>query len=387
MIKLMKSTFLDEQQTKQKLADFIMQAKQLSMGEECRAYEKAFAAKQGRKHAIFVSSGSAANLGLLQALLNTGKLKRGARVGFSALTWATNVMPIMQLGMTPVAIDCELDTLNTSPATLAAVGKLDALFLTNVLGLCDDLPGIAAYCQEHGIRLLEDNCESLGSSISGKQLGNYGFASTFSSFVGHHVSTVEGGMVCTDDDDFADAVTMVRAHGWDRNLSTEKQAKLRKQHGVKDFFALYTFYDLAYNLRPTEIQGFLGKLQIAYWDTIVNRRAENFAKFQEAATQNPNIYTHKTSHMDKVSNFAMPVVYKSESAFMKAQKTFADAQVEIRPIIAGSITEQPFYRKYVPNPEPCPNATLVHNQGLYFPNNPELTENEVTQLCNILKQQ
>lgn len=380
----MKSTFLDEQRTKQRLAEFIIQAKQLSMGEECKAYEKAFAAKQGRKHAIFVSSGSAANLGLLQALLNTGKLKRGDRVGFSALTWATNVMPIMQLGMTPVAIDCELDSLNTSPETLVNAGKLDALFVTNVLGLCDDLPGIATYCQEKNILLLEDNCESLGSVVAGKQLGNFGYASTFSTFVGHHLSTVEGGMICTDDDDFADALVMVRAHGWDRNLNKEKQLALRKQHDVKDFFALYTFYDLAYNLRPTEIQGFLGKIQITFWDTIVDRRAENFTKFQETAIQNPNIYSLKTSHMDKVSNFAMPVVYKNEAAFMKARGQFADAQVEIRPIIAGSITEQPFYRKYIPHPEPCLNAKLVHHQGLYFPNNPELTKDEVALLANLL---
>lgn len=384
MIKLMKSTFFDEQRTKQRLADFIMQAKQLSMGDECRKFEQAFANKQVRKHAVFVMSGSAANLGLLQTLLNTDKLKKGAHVGFSALTWATNVMPIMQLGMTPVAIDCELDTLNTSPASLDKVGKLDALFLTNVLGLCDDLPTIKDYCKTNDILLIEDNCESLGSSIAGKQLGNFGYASTFSTFVGHHLSTVEGGMICTDDDDFADALIMTRAHGWDRNLSKEKQLALRKQYKVEDFFAQYTFYDLAYNLRPTEIQGFLGTLQIPFWDTIVNRRAENFKKFNEAAAQNPAIQLLRTSHMDQVSNFAMPVVYKSKEAFIKARQAFADAQVEIRPVIAGSITEQPFYKKYITQPEPCPNAVLVHHQGLYFPNNPELTNEEVELLVKLL---
>ena len=384
MIKLMKSTFLHEEETKRKLVDFIMQAKKLSMGAECKAYEVAFAKKQGRKHAIFVSSGSAANLGLLQALLNTGKLQKGARVGFSALTWATNVMPIIQLGMTPVAIDCELETLNTSPATLAKAGKLDALFLTNVLGLCDDLPGIATYCQTKDILLLEDNCESLGSSVQGKLLGNFGYASTFSSFIGHHVSTVEGGMICTDDDDFADALIMVRAHGWDRNLSEQKRTALRKQHGVKDFFAMYTFYDLAYNLRPTEIQGCLGNLQLPYWDEIVSGREANFKKFLASAQSNANIYPLRTEQLSTVSNFALPVVYKSEPAFSKACQAFVNEQVEVRPIIAGNITEQPFYKKYMPHPEPCPNAAIIHRRGLYFPNNPELTEEEVIQLSSLL---
>ncbi len=381
----MKSTFLHEEETKRKLVDFIMQAKQLSMGAECKTYEETFAKKQGRKHAIFVSSGSAANLGLLQALLNTGKLQKGARVGFSALTWATNVMPIIQLGMIPVAIDCEIETLNTSPTTLAKVGKLDALFLTNVLGLCDDLPGIASYCQKNDILLLEDNCESLGSSVQGKLLGNFGFASTFSTFVGHHVSTVEGGMICTDDDEFADALTMVRAHGWDRNLSKAKQATLRQQHEVKGFFAMYTFYDLAYNLRPTEIQGCLGNLQLPYWDEIVVGREANFKKFLASAQKNSNVYPLRTEHLSTVSNFAMPVVYTSEEAFAKACQTFVEAQVEVRPIIAGNITEQPFYTKYIPHPELCPNARIIHRQGLYFPNNPELTEEEVEQLSSLLR--
>lgn len=384
MIKLIKSSFYNESATKQSLVDFIMQADHLSMGQQCKNFEVTFAKKQNRSYATYVSSGSAANLGLLQALLNTGRLRKGSRVGFSALTWATNVMPIIQLGMVPVAIDCEIDTLNISPEVLARAGSLDALFLTNVLGFCDDLPGIVDYCKRNSIVFLEDNCESLGSVTSGKKLGNFGLASTFSFYVGHHISTIEGGMICTDDEALGDALVMVRAHGWDRNLTIEKQRALRAKHNVGDFFSLYTFYDVAYNLRPTEIQGFIGNTQIGNWDVIVRNRASNFKRFQEAASKNPSVYPLRVDHMDTVSNFAMPIVLTSPEAFKHAQAVFTEGEVQIRPIISGNITEQPFYKKYVAHPESCSNAELVHNQGLYIPNNPELTDAEVQLLCDLI---
>ncbi|HEX4048170.1 MAG TPA: DegT/DnrJ/EryC1/StrS family aminotransferase, partial [Elusimicrobiota bacterium] len=330
-----------------------------------------------RTRALFVTSGSAANLVLLQALLNAGRLRRGDRVGFSALTWATNVMPIIQLGLVPVALDCELDTLNVSPRILAAAAGLRCLFLTNVLGFCDDLPGIASFCRERGIVLLEDNCESLGSRIGGRLLGNYGLASTFSFFVGHHMSTIEGGMVCTDDEELADAATMVRAHGWDRNLPPERRRKWRDAHRVDDFYAKYTFFDLAFNARPTEINGFIGNLQLPFLPEIVERRRSNYGRFAAAARGNGGILPIRDGHMELVSNFAMPVVFRERERFERTRQAFTDARIEIRPIIAGDMTRQPFYRKYVSEPEPCPNSGLVHQQGFYFGNNPDLTEEEL----------
>ena len=195
MIKLIKSTFYHESETKQALVDFIMQAEALSMGPQCKKFEEDFAEKQGRKYAVYVANGSVANLALIQALLNMGRLKKGMKVGFSALTWPTNVMPLIQLGLHPIALDCEIDTLNVSPTTLAEyIDDIDALFLTNVLGFCDDIDNIRNMCATKNVLLLEDNCESLGSKVGSTLLGNFGLASTFSFFVGHHLSTIEGGM-------------------------------------------------------------------------------------------------------------------------------------------------------------------------------------------------
>jgi CDP-4-dehydro-6-deoxyglucose reductase, E1 len=386
MIKLIKSSFYHETETKKALAEFIINEEILSMNKECKKFEESFAAKQGRKYAVYVSNGSVANLLLIQSLLNTGQLKRGGKVGFSALTWPTNVMPLIQLGLSPIAIDCEVETLNVSPAKLSEYIKdLDALFLTNVLGFCDDLPTLKKLCDENNVLLIEDNCESLGSSVDGTLLGNFGIASTFSFFVGHHMSTIEGGMVCTDDDRLHDYLVMGRAHGWDRNLTPESQQNLREDAGIDDFYAKYTFYDIASNFRPTEINGFIGNTQMPYWDEIVGKRVENYHAFASAMKENDNFYQYQLGHMDTISNFSMPVVCKTSELAERYKALFQDAGVEIRPVIAGNMTKQPFYKKYVDDQASRPNSDLVHANGFYFGNNPEMTGEEIATLCELLK--
>lgn len=356
------------------------------MNKECRKFEEAFALKQGRKHAVYVSNGSVANLLLIQSLLNIGRLKKGDRVGFSALTWPTNVMPLIQLGITPVAIDCELETLNVSPDKLEEyIDDLQGLFLTNVLGFSDNLPKIKQLCSDRNVLLIEDNCESLGSEVDGTLLGNFGLASTFSFFVGHHMSTIEGGMVCTDDDELRDYLVMGRAHGWDRNLSHDTQETLRSESGTDSFYAKYTFYDLASNFRPNEINGFIGNTQIPYWDEIVGKRVDNFGRFSEAMNQNDDFYHYELSHMNVISNFSMPIICKTPELAQQYKAKFEAAQVEIRPVIAGNMTKQPFYKKYVDDVAPRPNSDLVHANGFYFGNNPEMTDEEITILCDLLK--
>lgn len=386
MIKLIKSSFYHEAETKQALVDFILEEEILSMNKECKKFEESFAKKQGRKYAVYVSNGSVANLLLIQSLMNLGIFKKGDKIGFSSLTWPTNVMPLIQLGLIPVAIDCELDTLNISPNKLAAyTDDLKGLFLTNVLGFCDDIAEIKNICDKKGIILIEDNCESLGSKTNSRLLGNFGLASTFSFFVGHHMSTIEGGMVCTDDDNLYNYLVMGRAHGWDRNLSPEVQEKMRAETNTDTFYAKYTFYDLASNYRPTEINGFIGNIQIQYWDEIVAKRVNNFNRFTEAMKKNDDFYQYNLSHMDTISNFSMPIVCKTKELAEQYKAKFNEAGVEIRPVIAGNMTRQPFYKKYVEDTAPRPNSDLIHTNGFYFGNNPEMTDEEIGILCGLLE--
>lgn len=386
MIKLIKSTFYNEKNTKQKLADFILQNKIFSMNEECAKFEESFAKKQKRKYAVFVSSGSSANLVLIQALMNLEIFKKKNRVGFSSLTWSTNVMPMIQLGLSPVALDCSLKTLNVFPEELEKhTSEIKGLFLTNVLGFSDEIQKIKEICEKNNIIFIEDNCESLGSKSNDQLLGNFGFASTFSFFVGHHISTIEGGMICTDDENLYNMLLITRIHGWDRNLSPIKQRELRKSNNVDDFYAKYTFYDLAFNARPTEINGFIGNIQINYWDEIVSKREKNFKLFQTAIEKNDDFIPLELKHMDLISNFAMPVICKNKKSLEKYKKRFIENDVEIRPIIAGNIEFQPFFKKYITSENSCPNSDFIHKNGFYFGNNPELTREELNLLYGLLK--
>lgn len=389
MIKLIKSTFYKESQTKQKLIKFIKSADILSFGRECQKFEKNFAQWQNRKHCVFLNSGSSADLAVIQSMLNLGKIKRGDFVGFSALTWSTNVMSIIELGLKAIPVDVELDTLNVSSRNLIAVLKkypIKLFFLTNLLGFCDDIDLIKKICRQKKILLVEDNCESVGTLYKGIKLGNFGHASTFSFYVGHHLSTIEGGAVCTNDEQLAVMLRIVRAHGWDRNLDLNYQNKIRNKYKINStFYSRYTFYDLGYNFRPTEINGCLGNIQLKHLDEIIAKRESNFLRLAKTIYSRDTYYPVRYSHLDKISNFAVPIICKTKNIRDNLVKKCAD-RVEIRPVVAGDMTKQPFFSKYMKpflKTFKSPNANLIHEQGLYFGNNPELTNKEISELINI----
>ncbi len=387
MIPLIKSTFYNEPQTKKDLTKFIAKAEYLSFGKECQKFERKFARYQGRKNCVFVNSGSSANLALIQALLNLGKLKKGDAVGFSALTWSTNVMPAIQLGLEAVPIDVELDTLNISSKKILdklKTHKLKMIFITNLLGFTNDIDEIKKLCEKNKIILGEDNCEGLGTVYKGTKLGNFGLASTFSFYVGHHMSTVEGGAICTDSNALATQLRLVRAHGWDRNLTSGKQKKMRDKFKVNStFYSRYTFYDLGYNLRPTEINGFIGNAQIKYLDEIIKKRRDNFIYIAKKIFSNENYYPLRFDHIDLISNFAVPVICKTKAIRDRLVEK-CNGKVEIRPIVGGDMTQQPFFSKYMKKySKENPNAKLIHEQGLYFGNNPDMTKKEIDRIVSI----
>lgn len=388
MIKLIKTTFFNESDTKKRLTSFISNAEMLSFGPQCIEFEKSFAKWQGRKFSTFVNSGSSANLAIIQALLNLGRIKRGDSVGVSTLTWSTNVMPLIQLGLKVVPIDVEVDTLNVSSAQLRKVLKkqsIKMMFITNLLGFCDDIDEIQKICKEEDIILVEDNCESLGTVYKGKKLGNYGLASTFSFYVGHHMSTIEGGAVCTDDEEVANMLNLVRAHGWDRNMAEHEQEKIRSKYNVNSsFYSRYTFYDLGYNLRPTEINGFIGNTQIPYLEEIIETRKNTFLEIADAIySQTDRFYPVRYDHIDLISNFAFPVICKTKEIRDELVEKCA-GKLELRPVVGGDMTKQPFFGKYEDADFPeGSNASMIHEQGLYFGNNPELTDKEKREIIAI----
>lgn len=390
-IKLIKSTFYNEDITKKKLSEFILSSNQLSMGKKCLEFEELFSTYQNRKYSVLFNSGSSANLALIQAVLNIDIIKKDDLVGFSSLTWATNVMPLIQLGLNPVPIDVSLKTLNINSSNFLDSlknSKLKSLFITNLLGFCDDIDKIKEICDKNKIIILEDNCESFGSEYKKIKLGNYSLASTFSFYVGHHMSTIEGGIVCTDDKQLYDMLVMVRAHGWTRNLDQTSENEMLKKHNVSEFYNKYTFYFPGYNLRPTEINGFLGIEQLKYANEIIKLRENNFKEFHLAAMSNNDFFKLNFENMDIISNFAYPLICKDKQTFDYYINKFKENNIDIRPIVGGSMVDQPFFKDFLSSKGiryECKNSTLIHNQGFYFPNNPELTNEEKKRIIHILK--
>jgi len=381
MIPLMKNAFYNEFETKQKLADFIIQAKKLSMSEQCFLFEREFAAFQGAKDAVLFNSGSSANLAMLQAIKNLGRLNEGDKVGFSALTWSTNVMPIIQHGFEPVPIDCRPTTLNVMSENLKErleEVEIKMLFITNGLGFAGDLDIIKKICDSNDIILIEDNCEALGTELPSGKTGTFGEMASFSFFVAHHMSTIEGGMVCTNDEELAEMLRIVRANGWDRNLNSKQQHLWREKYSINsEFDAKYAFYELAFNFRPTEITGFLGRLQLKSLKNNIAIREKNHIRLESTVRDNPDLVLLDRSHISVLSAFAYPVLTKASKLKRRYLAQFTGAGIESRPIIAGNIQNQPFYKKYVSRSYNLEGTETIADCGFYCGNYPELTEDDI----------
>lgn len=389
-IKLMEFAFANGQQTKERLANFVKSTDYFSMGEHCFEFERRFSAWQGVKHAVLVNSGSSANLILIQSLINLGKLAPGDAVMLSSVTWATNVMPIIQLGLVPVFCDVDLHTFNVS--TTEFVQKLKsqnvkAFFTTNVLGLAGNLDEISKICAENSIIFLEDNCEGMGSELVAGKAGSFGLGSTFSLFVGHHISAIEGGIVCTNDEDLYEMLLMVRAHGWDRNLPASKAKELRKEHAVEEFFGRYCFYELGYNVRPTEITGFLATEELASLDDIIDIRSNNHTFYLECLDGVSGVVKQHAFGPGKSSAFALPIILEVASDRNILVEKAKEEEIECRPLIAGNMTKQPFYKKYNRqwNKQRLENANVIDSNGLYFPNHHDITKGDIERIVALIQ--
>jgi CDP-6-deoxy-D-xylo-4-hexulose-3-dehydrase len=199
------------------------------------------------------------------------------------------------------------------------------------------------------------------------------------------MSTIEGGMICTDDLELAEMLRIVRANGWDRNLNASQQIKWRKKFDIKrEFEAKYTFYDLGFNFRPTEITGFLGLEQLKYLEKNIEVREKNYLRLEKIIKNNDDLISLKHDHIKTLSTFALPVVCKTIELHEKYLDQFSGAGIEIRPMIAGNMQKQPFYKKYVKELYDLPGADFLHYNGFYCGNYPELTESDLETIISCL---
>jgi CDP-6-deoxy-D-xylo-4-hexulose-3-dehydrase len=363
-----------------RLVDWLKTYPRLTKGPVTLELEDKFSKWLGRKYSVFCNSGSSANLLMLSALQQGGYLKNN-KVVVPSVAWSTDLAPVMQLGLEPIICDSNKRDLSADLIHLEKIFQDEspsALMFVSVLGLVPEMEKVMNLCEKYDVILLEDTCESMGSEYRDRKLGTFGKMSSFSTFFGHHISTIEGGFVSTDDKDLYDILVSIRAHGWGRDLDIEKQMELQQDWDVSTFNSLYTFYYQGFNVRATDLQAYIGLTQIDKLDDWGIRREYNYMTYQKLIKNN---YWKPADELnDFTSNFAYPVIHPNRDKIV--EKLEANG-VDVRPMICGSMGTQPFYVKKYGRLE-LPNVREIDEYGFYAPNNPHITDNEIVYISDII---
>ncbi len=363
-----------------RLVDWLKTYPRLTKGPVTVELEKKYSEWLGRKYSVFVNSGSSANLLMLSALQQGGYLSNN-KVVVPSVAWATDLAPVMQLGLKPILCDSNKRDLSADLEHLEKIFKEEmpsALMFVSVLGLVPEMDKVIKLCNDYDVILLEDTCESMGSEYRDTKLGTFGKMASFSTFFGHHISTIEGGFISTDDKDLYDILVAIRAHGWDRDLDTEKQIELQQNWDVSTFNSLYTFYYQGFNVRATDLQAYIGLTQIDKLYDWGRKRFSNYLKYQDLIK---NDYWKPYEELnDFTSNFAYPIIHPKRDEIVEQLEMNG---VEVRPMICGSMGTQPFYVKEYGRLE-LPKVTEIDTYGFYVPNNPHLTDDEIEYICDII---
>ena len=313
-----------------------------SMGDEVARFEKDFCEFFGTGYAVMVNSGSSANLLMTAALFNTGnpdfKLNRGDEIIVPAVSWSTTYFPLAQYGLVLKFVDIDLDTLNYDLEALedAVGGRTRAIMAVNLLGNPNDFGVIGRIVDGRGIVVIEDNCESMGATFEGRQCGAHGLMGSYSSFFSHHISTMEGGMVVTDDEELYHVMLTLRAHGWTRDLP-----KRNRVTGVKSddpFEESFRFVLPGYNLRPLEMSGALGVEQLKKLPALIEGRRANGARFQAGMSDHPKVMIQR--EIGRSSWFGFSLVLRPGLGLDRAEyvRQLTEAGFECRPIVTGNFT-------------------------------------------------
>lgn len=332
---------------------------EVTMGARVRAFEAAWAARCGRAHGVMVNSGSSANLLLLAGLIEQRILTPGDEVLVPAVTWSTTLFPVSQLGLVPVIVDVDPHTLCIDPVSAAAArtDRTRAVFAVHLLGQAADLTPY------DDLLVLEDACGAHGAKLHGREVGGFGVGSTFSFFFSHHITTVEGGIVVTDDGALADALRSLRAHGWTR----ERSDRAALEAASPEIDPRFLFVSNGYNLRPTEMAAAFGLVQEKRLDAWLARRRRNHAEWCALVADIPGVTVFPEAPGTEHAGFAFPIlVERDRTGCMAALEARG---IQTRPISGSNLARQPAIH-HVParTPVPLPVADAVHTRGFFVGN-------------------
>lgn len=377
-VDLIHDTFDDEDIDE--LCKWLKERKQLSQGPLVKEFEEVFAYRQESKYAVFVNSGSSANL-LIAYSLYVSDLLRNKKVVLPTLSWNTTISPFIQFGFHPILCDVDKETLGVDLEHLEHIFKNQSpslLFLVDVLGIPNKYKEIKSLCEKYDVLLCIDDCECQESSYDNILTGRFGLMSSYSFFYSHMQQTIEGGMICTDDESFYTTLKMLRSHGWTRDTKPEFQKFCKEQYNVDDFNDRFTFYLPGFNLRATEIQAFLGLRQLNKVNQFILKRHVQFLKYQQLI-QN-NYWKVKPTENSWVSGFAYPIIHPKRNELVEALNK---NNIATRPLISGSMSRQPFFKDLYGDFK-MPFGDIVHEYGLYLPINPGMNREDVEYVCDVV---
>ena len=380
MIRLAENTITHEELLA--LSEWIPNSPQLTKGPLVIEFEKKFASFTGTKHCVMVNSGSSANLLMAYSLLEGNYLKN-KKVVVPAISWITTLSPFLQFGFDVFLCDSNNVNLGLDTQKLEEIfikEKPALLILVHVLAHLNDMEEINRLCDKYDVLLIEDACEALGTSdINGKKAGNLSLAGSFSFYYGHHISTIEGGAVTTNDTKLYNLMLSIRSHGWSRDVDSNFKEEWKKEFNIDDVREFYTFYYPGFNLRSTDLNAFIGISQLDKMDEIIKVRENNYNlynKFLEGK------YWKQESKFSELSSFAYGTIVENR---MEVFNHLKKNNIEVRPLICGSMGKQPFWiKKY--GHTPLEVADVIHDYGLYLPNHLYLDEEKIKFVCDKFKE-
>ena len=363
----------------------------VTMGSKVKQFEEKFAKYIGTKHAIMVNSGSSANLLSLAILTNPSfsqKLNSGDEVITPALTWSTTVYPIVNNGLKPVFVDVDPLTfcLDENKIEEAISKNTKAIMPVHLLGNTANMSKIRDIANRHDLFVIEDSCEAHGAEFNGKKVGSYGDMSTFSFFLSHHITTIEGGMMLTNNEELFELGKSLRAFGWIREL--DKKNEIKNQFPEID--PRFLFLNLGFNIRPTEIQGAFGIHQIDKLEKFIKIRKENADYWnQKLSKYSSYLQLPKELPNSRHVYFGYSVLVKSNAPFSSKQlgEFLESKNIEVRPIMAGNIVEQPSSQLYdhrVSNS--LINSSYIMKNGLFLPNHHMIGELERQYIGDVISE-
>lgn len=365
------------------LVDFVKTTKRFTQFIKVKEFEQAWSDWQGCKYSVFVNSGSSANLILVAAMKELYGWKAGDEVIVPAVTWVTNISPIMQLGLKPVFVDINLKDLSFEYEQIKEkiTNRTRAIFVTHLIGFPADMKKINTIVEGRDIQIMEDCCESHGAKIKEIKVGNFGVGSTFSFYWGHHITTVEGGMICTDNEKLYNLCLLKRSHGLARELPEKYHEIYRNQYPEINFNFL--FLTDGFNFRNTELHAVLGLSQIEKLDKYINIRNKNYSKFIDMCKKYKNFFY--IFELDGISSFCLPFVFKDNEMKRGFQEKLIDTGIESRPVISGNLLKQPFLKNHG-NPSDFKNAELIDKNAFYIGNNQFVNEKRLDALKEIMEE-